>query len=86
VIDDHSGIGLSERIGKQFDAFEAKGKEVVVNNGNTIGEIAAEEIESWRELAAPVHDEWVQKLNDRSLDGAAILARANELLDAGQAS
>ncbi|WP_072705963.1 TRAP transporter substrate-binding protein [Donghicola eburneus] len=86
AIDDHSGIGLSERIGKQFDAFEAKGKEVVVNNGNTIGEIAAEEIESWRELAAPVHDEWVQKLNDRGLDGAAILARANELLDAGQAS
>lgn len=83
VMDDHSGMALSQRIGAQFDAFEEKGKGAVIAQGNTIGEISAEEINSWRELAKPVHDEWIAKLNDRGLDGAAILDRANELLDAG---
>ncbi|MBU2243951.1 MAG: C4-dicarboxylate ABC transporter substrate-binding protein, partial [Alphaproteobacteria bacterium] len=84
VIDDHSGIALSQRIGRQFDTFEQMGKEVVIKEGNTIGEIAAEEISAWREIAQPVHQAWIDKLNDRGLDGAAILARANELLDADQ--
>jgi TRAP-type C4-dicarboxylate transport system substrate-binding protein len=84
VIDDHSGIALSQRIGRQFDTFEQMGKEVVIKEGNTIGEIAAEEISAWREIAQPVHQAWIDKLNDRGLDGTAILARANEFLDADQ--
>lgn len=82
VIDDHSGMALSQRIGKQFDEFEAFGKSVVEKQGNSIAEIPAETIAEWQEKAMPIHEAWVQKLNDRGLDGAAILARANELLDA----
>lgn len=81
VIDAHSGIALSERIGKQFDAFEAKGKQVVIDQGNTIGEIPTETLAEWHEKAAPIYDKWVEKLNASGHDGAAILARANALLD-----
>ncbi|PRY77753.1 TRAP-type C4-dicarboxylate transport system substrate-binding protein [Yoonia maritima] len=83
VIDAHSGAGLSQRIGRQFDEFETRGKAAVEAQGNTIGEIASEEIAAWREIAEPVHAEWVEKLNGFGHDGAAVLARANELLDAG---
>lgn len=83
VIDAHSGIDLSRRIGAQFDGFEAFGRGVVEKQGNEIHEIPAGEIAAWQENAAPVHEAWIAKLNDMGHDGGAIMARANELLDAG---
>ena len=82
VIDANSGMELSRRMGRQFDEFEAFGRNMVVESGNPINEIPAEEIASWQEEATPVYEAWVEKLNGKGLDGAAILARANELLDA----
>ncbi|MBN9888185.1 TRAP transporter substrate-binding protein [Pelagibaca abyssi] len=82
VIDDHSGPELSRRIGAQFDEFEAFGKSVVEKQGNEIHTIPAEEIAKWRETAQPIYDAWIAKLNDAGHDGAAVVARANELLDA----
>ena len=83
VIDAASGAALSQRIGKQFDEFEAFGRSMVEKQGNEIVEIPAEEIARWREAAQPVHEAWIEKLNNAGKDGAAIMARANELLDAG---
>ena len=83
VIDDHSGIELSRRIGKTFDAFEAVGRKMVVDHGNEIVEISSEEIAKWGEAAQPVYANWVQKLNSAGHDGDAIMIRANALLDAG---
>lgn len=83
VIDAASGAALSQRIGKQFDEFEAFGKSMVEKQGNEIVEIPAEEIVRWRETAQPVYEAWIEKLNNAGKDGAAIMARANDLLDAG---
>lgn len=83
VIDDHSGAALSQRLGAQFDQFEAFGKSVVEKQGNEIHTIPAAEIAKWREGAQPIYDSWIEKLNDAGHDGAAIVARANALLDAG---
>lgn len=83
VIDAASGAALSKRLGKQFDEFEAFGKSMVEKQGNEIVEIPADEIANWREAAQPVHEAWIEKLNAADKDGAAIMARANELLDAG---
>ncbi|WP_238379771.1 TRAP transporter substrate-binding protein [Celeribacter ethanolicus] len=82
VIDDHSGPDLSRRLGAQFDEFEAFGRSVVEKQGNEIHTIPAAEIEKWREMAQPIYDTWIEKLNKAGHDGAAIVARANELLDA----
>jgi TRAP-type transport system periplasmic protein len=81
VIDAASGMELSHRIGKQFDEFEAFGRSVVEKQGNKIVEIPTEEIATWREAAVPIHAAWTEKLNKAGLDGAAIMARANALLD-----
>ncbi|AJE46179.1 TRAP transporter substrate-binding protein [Celeribacter indicus] len=82
VIDDHSGADLSRRLGAQFDEFEAFGRSMVEKQGNEIHTIPAAEIERWREMAAPIYDTWAKKLEDAGLDGTAIVARADELLDA----
>lgn len=81
VIDANSGIELSRRIGKTYDAFEAVGREMVEKQGNEIVEIPAEEIARWSEAAQPVYADWEAMLNKAGHDGAAILARANALLD-----
>ncbi|OCX67367.1 C4-dicarboxylate ABC transporter substrate-binding protein [Thioclava sp. SK-1] len=83
VIDANSGPELSRRIGAQFDKFEAFGRGMVEKQGNEIVEIPREEIAKWQEVAMPLREAWIAKLNDSGLDGAAIVARANELLDAG---
>jgi len=82
VMDAASGPALSKRMGTSFDAFEAGGEAVVTKQGNPINEIAAADVESWRPLADPIHAEWQKKLEAAGLDGAAIMARANALLDA----
>lgn len=81
VIDASTGIELSRRIGKTYDDFEAVGREMVEKQGNEIVEIPAEEIARWSEAALPIYADWEAKLNDAGHDGAAILARANALLD-----
>lgn len=83
VIDNASGHALSRRMGQSFDTFETGGRGVVEKQGNQINEIAAAEVESWRPLVAPIYAEWQKKLDDNGFDGAAVLRRANELLDAG---
>jgi TRAP-type C4-dicarboxylate transport system substrate-binding protein len=83
VIDAHSGMDLSARLGKQFDEFEAFGRSVVEKQGNEIVEIPAEEIAKWQEVSKPVVAAWVEKLNGMGFDGQAVVDRANELLDAG---
>lgn len=83
VIDAHSGADLSRRLGAQFDGFEAFGKSIVEKQGNEIHMIEAAEILKWRDMATPIYDKWIGKLNDAGHDGAAIVARANALLDAG---
>jgi TRAP-type C4-dicarboxylate transport system substrate-binding protein len=81
VIDANSGIALSQRIGQTFDQFEAVGRSIVEKNGNEIVEIAADEIARWQEASKSVYANWEKTLNDAGHDGAAIIARANELLD-----
>jgi len=84
VLDANSGMVLAERFGKAFDEFEGVGRQACVDQGNAINTIAAEEIGIWREKAAPVIEAWVGTLNEAGYDGAALLARANALLDAGE--
>ncbi|MFK8079721.1 MAG: TRAP transporter substrate-binding protein [Granulosicoccus sp.] len=81
VIDANSGIELSRRIGRTFDEFEAVGRSIVENNGNEIVEISTEELAIWREASEEIYAEWQKELDDAGHDGAAIIARANELLD-----
>ncbi|GAA0310150.1 TRAP transporter substrate-binding protein [Rhodovulum strictum] len=81
VIDAATGPALSQRLGRNFDVSEEVGRKVVEDAGNAIHEIAADEIARWREMAIPVHAAWQAKLDAAGLDGAAIMARANALLD-----
>jgi TRAP-type C4-dicarboxylate transport system substrate-binding protein len=85
VIDENSGEAFSRKIGANFDTFENVGLKLCQDRGNQFVEIPAEEIATWREASQPVIDAWVQMLNDKGHDGAMLLQRANELIDAESA-
>jgi len=82
IFDATTGAVLSDRMGANFDASEEVGRKVLLDAGAPIHEIDSAEIARWREMAAPVHAAWQAKLDAAGLDGAAIMARANALLDA----
>ncbi len=85
LIDEQSGVDFARRIGANFDAFEEVGRKLCEDQGNTFVEIAADEVETWREMVQPVTDEWVEMLNERGIDGAAAVARLDALIDAESA-
>lgn len=82
IFDATTGAVLSDRMGQNFDASEEVGRQAVIAAGSPIHEIDPAEIARWREAAAPIHTAWAAKLDAAGLDGAAIMARANALLDA----
>ncbi len=81
VIDDNSGIALSERIGKVFESGETFGRSLVDKVGNKVNVIPDEEIAIMRKAAEPIYEEWQKRLEKSGHDGAAVLAKLNKLLD-----
>jgi TRAP-type C4-dicarboxylate transport system substrate-binding protein len=85
VLDDNSGEEFSRQIGANFDTFEGVGLKMCQDRGNEFVEIPAAEIATWQEASQPVLEAWVEMLNEKGHDGAALLQRANELIDAESA-
>ena len=76
-----AGDDLVARLGAWYvdinDAFRAK---VTAMDGQTVRTLTDAELASWREKTAPVTQTWI----DETPDGAAILARFEELIAAAQ--
>ncbi len=81
VIDDNSGIALSQRIGKVFDKGEDFGLGLVNKVGNKVNEIPDSEVAIMKEAAKPVYESWTKTLEKAGHDGAAVIAKLNQLLD-----
>jgi TRAP-type C4-dicarboxylate transport system substrate-binding protein len=81
VIDANSGASLSRRFGAEFDAIDGLGRSLAARAGRTVTSVPAGEIERWRAAAAPVADKRIAELNKRNLDGKALVAAANALID-----
>ena len=80
VIDDNSGAGLSQQIGKIWDGSQAAGRKAAQERGNTFTMIGAAELDNWVKASAPLYDEWVADMDKRGASGKALLSEARELL------
>ncbi len=79
VIDAHSGVELSGRIGKVMSDADAIGRNSVA--ADSINTIPAAEVRDWVQLTQPVIDRWVEEMNERGADGKALLASARRLTE-----
>lgn len=81
VIDSQSGAAFSRMAGAQMQADDGPAREAALDAGNTIITISAEEAARWQEAAAATRDDWIAEMDEKGLDGAALVERANELLE-----
>jgi hypothetical protein len=61
-------------------SYDAPGRAIADELGNTIITIPQAEVAVWRELSAPVYDRWIADMAGRGIDGQALIDRARALM------
>jgi TRAP-type C4-dicarboxylate transport system substrate-binding protein len=81
VIDDNSGRNLAPFAIKVWDMIDADGLKVMHSNAkNKFVALDAAETERFRKAVAPVNDRFIAEINQRSSDGAKVIADAKALI------
>ena len=81
VIDAASGLEFSVNAGGVQQSYDAPGRAIAADLGNTIITIPEAEVALWRDLSAPVYDRWIADMAARGIDGQALIDRARALMD-----
>lgn len=81
IIDRNSGAEFSRHAGAQMQADDAGPREAALDAGNNIITISEEEAEEWKAAAQSTIDQWVAEMDEKGIDGRALIARAKELMD-----
>ena len=82
VIDRNSGIAIAGRVGKLWDANEEAGRRSQRESGNPVRHLSHAET---REMLAPLQsvvDRWIESVERRGIDGAALVRAARDAVDA----
>ena len=80
VIDNNSGEGLTQQIGKIWDESQAPGRKAATDRGNSFYMVPASELDNWVKASAPLYDDWVADMDKRGLPGKQMLQDARSLL------
>jgi TRAP-type C4-dicarboxylate transport system substrate-binding protein len=82
VIDDNSGLEFSIFAGGTQADADGPARQFAVDNGNNIITISEEDAAEWRAIAQPIYDSWVADMEERGIDGQALIDEARALMDA----
>jgi TRAP-type C4-dicarboxylate transport system substrate-binding protein len=85
VIDANSGPETAALFGRAMDDVDAIGEKKAEESGNTILTVSAQETARWKEAARPIVAEWIAEMNDKGLDGQALVDAARALVDSNTA-
>lgn len=80
VIDNNSGVNLTQQIGRVWDESQAPGRKSAVDRNNTFYMIPAAELDNWIKVSAQLNDDWVADMEKRGLPGKQMLKDARDLL------
>lgn len=75
LLDRFGGAYGAAFIGRHWDDADRKSREEAKANGETVRTLVLAEVERWRAKTAFMDDAWVARMNERGLDGAALLDR-----------
>ena len=81
VIDDNSGVEFSVFAGGTQADSDGPAREAAVARGNNIVTLDEAETAKWKEVAQPIYDEWVAEMNEKGIDGQALIDEARMLID-----
>lgn len=76
ILDDNSGMEFSASAGRIMQEFDAPGRKLAEDRGNTIIVLDEAEVERWKAAAKPVIDNWIAEMDGKGIDGADLYERA----------
>jgi TRAP-type C4-dicarboxylate transport system substrate-binding protein len=77
---DASGADWWGKVGDIWRASDDGGIKVATAAGNEHITLTEEETEAFRVATAPVVDRWIKEVGEKGIDGAALVAKARELI------
>ncbi|HMA15784.1 MAG TPA: TRAP transporter substrate-binding protein [Kiloniellaceae bacterium] len=80
VLDANSGLAASEWVGQVMDEGDLPGIEAAKKAGNKMIMLEEAEVERWKKAAEPVVAAWIEEMNAKGYDGAAMVADAKALI------
>lgn len=80
VIDANSGAEVSAWIGKIWDEADGPARQQVVEQGNAINVIPADELKVWAQASEKVTEAWIKDVGAKGVDGPALLDAARKLI------
>ncbi|MEO1638117.1 MAG: TRAP transporter substrate-binding protein [Pseudomonadota bacterium] len=80
VIDANSGLEFSAFAGRVQQEYDAPGRSLAEERGNTIITLNAEQVVAWREASAPTIDAWIAEADAAGIDGTGLYADAVTLI------
>ncbi|WP_372886245.1 TRAP transporter substrate-binding protein [Shimia sp.] len=82
VIDENSGMKFSVFAGGTQQDYDAPSRQLAVDRGNQIITLDAAQSAKWAEASAPVTAAWVAEMNEKGIDGQALIDQAKTLMAA----
>jgi TRAP-type C4-dicarboxylate transport system substrate-binding protein len=81
IIDETTGMALSEEAGRVYDVTNAPFKQLCIENGMRAQEFSAEEKQKLENLTTPLRDEWIKEMTSKGLPGEKILNSALQYIN-----
>lgn len=80
VLDANSGLAASKWVGRVMDEGDLPGIEAAKRAGNKMITLDEAEVERWKAAAEPVVAAWIEEMNAKGYDGAALVADAKAFI------
>ncbi|MGC3938847.1 TRAP transporter substrate-binding protein [Roseobacter sp. EG26] len=81
VIDDNSGLEFSVFAGGTQADSDGPARKAAADRGNNIVTLNEAETAEWKAVAEPIYAEWVADMNEKGIDGQALIDEARMLID-----
>ena len=81
IIDRNSGIETAAMLGRAMDDGDEAGLKIAQDLGNNIVALDEAETQRWKDAAAPIEQMWIEEMNGKGKDGAALVAEARALVE-----
>ncbi|MFP4238801.1 TRAP transporter substrate-binding protein [Rhodosalinus sp.] len=81
AIDQNSGLDFSVFAGGTQADADAPARQTAVDRGNNIVTVSEDDAKKWLEIVDPIYENWVADMEERGIDGQALIDQARALMD-----
>ena len=84
ILDAETGKALSQEAAEIMKIADGEGRQIAMDAGNSFVLLDEAEVARWEAAAQPVYDRFIARAEDEGFDGAALIEKAQALIEANQ--